>query len=553
MIAGSMTVEPIVPYIGSYLLQKGYKKPDIIVGPFGQLQQICHNHRNFCPEDTDVIVLLWRLEDMFSDVIDNPSLLLEAVASFASSVRSLRAAFKGTVIVSIPPYPSPAAFDATSLDQPAFGTLLYSKIVNLWISCMQEIERVRLIDLGALERKYGSDAIHDTRKWLLYRQPWTEDFWSSIGRQLGRIVLAETRSPKKCIVLDADNTLWGGIIGEDGLEGIELGEDFPGNAYRAFQKHMLHFKNKGILLAIASKNNEADFFEALDTHDAMVLKRSDIAVFQIHWNSKVDSIRQIAKTLNIGTDAIVFIDDSPKEIAEVQERLPEVTCLMVPEEVSDLPGLLVNSDLFDLAEVTDEDRRRTDMIMAEGARRELQETLSEADFKASLELEMAVFDVGKQHVARVTQLINKTNQFNLTTIRRTQDEVETLARSPEHSVIGMELKDKYGDYGLVGVAILKKKGKTCLIDTLLMSCRVLGRDADTAFISALAERTSSMGGAVMEGQYIPTAKNAMVKDLYRKHGMTHDSSRDVWVMPSVTAAETPAYIRVIKTFNKDIN
>ncbi len=547
-VAGSMTAEPLEPYLGDYLLRRAFRNPRVSFGPFGQIPQICRDYKSFFTEDTDAIVLLWRLEDMFAAALEDPAALLEALDAFAAAVRDLRENFAGTVIVSIPPYPSTAAFDPSSLDQPAFGAALHARAVERWISRMQQISRIKLLDLGALERKLGTDAAQDPRKWFLYRQPWTEAFWHAAGRQLGRIVAAETRSAKKCIVLDADNTLWGGIIGEDGMEGIALGEDFPGSAYRAFQKHLLHLKNKGVLLAVASRNNEADFFEVLDTHDAMVLKRGDFAAFQVHWKAKVDSIRTIAKTLNIGTDAMVFIDDSAKELAEVQERLPEVVCLHAPGDAADLANLLVGSDLFDLAEVTEEDKKRTGMIIAETARRELQDTVSEEDFKASLGLEMTVFAAQKQHIARVAQLINKTNQFNLTTRRRRQDEVEKLAGDPRCRVIGMELKDKYGDYGLVGVAILEKKETTCVIDTLLMSCRALGRDAETAFIGVLAEQAAALGCKTIEGCYIPTAKNAVVKGFYQKHGMTFDAARDVWTMPSTATADLPAHIRVTRIF-----
>ena len=301
------------------------------------------------------------------------------------------------------------------------------------------------------------------------------------------MIAAEKLSPKKCVVLDLDNTLWGGIIGEDGLAGIQLGDDFPGKAYRDFQRHLLYLKSKGVLLAVASKNNPEDAYEVFDKHDAMVLSRKDIAAFEIHWESKVESIKRVAKKLNIGLDSLVFVDDNPKEIGEVTERLPDVSCVMVPEELAYLPGLLAETDFFDFAEVTDEDRRRTEMMAADNIRQETQETMSEEEFRKSLNLKIDVFAAQKQHLARVTQLINKTNQFTMTTIRRTQDEVETLANSKEALVLGMDIKDKYGDYGLVGVAILKKDIKSCVIDTLLMSCRVLGRGAEDTFIAKIAE------------------------------------------------------------------
>jgi FkbH-like protein len=408
---------------------------------------------------------------------------------------------------------------------------------------METVDRVRLLDLDALMQKTGSDAAFDARKWYLYRQPWSEKFWAETGRQAGRIVCAQTLSAKKCVVLDADNTLWGGVVGEDGIGGIALGDEFPGSAYRDFQRYLLSLQKKGILLAVASRNNEADFYEVVDGHDSMILKRDHVAAFEIHWESKVESLNRIAGKLNIGLDSLVFIDDSAKEIDEVRQRLPAVACLQIPEEPADLPFFLAGTDLFDQAEITEEDRRRTAMILADRGRQELKGTMSEAEFKKSLGLEMTIFKTEKQHIARIAQLINKTNQFNLTTIRRAADEIESLSRSPAHLMLGMELKDKYGDYGLVGAAILEKKGDVCVIDTLLMSCRVLGRDAETAFLAHLAKAAQTLKCARIEGRYIPTAKNGMVAELYKNHGFS-PAGNGLWTAEIGAVAKSPPHMKV---------
>jgi FkbH-like protein len=250
----------------------------------------------------------------------------------------------------------------------------------------------------------------------------------------------------------------------------------------------------------------------------------------------------VAKKLNIGLDALVFVDDNAKEIGEVAERLPDVSCVMVPEELAYLPGLLAETDFFDFAEVTDEDRRRTEMMAADNVRQQTQETMSEDEFRKSLNLKIDVFSMQKQHLARVTQLINKTNQFNLTTIRRTQDEVEAFAVSKDALVMGMDIKDKYGDYGLVGVAILEKRNRTCVIDTLLMSCRVLGRGAEDTFIAKLAEAARTLDCDEMRGMYIPSAKNAMVKSLYQRFNFSHDAETDEWIVKLSEAPQTPEHI-----------
>ena len=551
-IAGSMTVEPLEPYLGAHLLSKQLE-PEITIGPFNQLQQICHDHQAVLGGgDFSAIVLLWRVEDLFPDLLagclTNPAGvgdLMTAVKRLADSVAQLRRAFKGTLIVSTPPYPSMPGFDVLDLAQAGPAMMAFQAISQLWAREITRLERVRLLDLHGLTLHVGMRQAQDVRKWQLYRQPYTETFWQEIGRVLGRMIAAERISPKKCVVLDLDNTLWGGVIGEDRIEGIQLGDDFPGKAYRDFQRYLLYLKSKGVLLAVASKNNPEDAYEVFDKHDAMLLSRKDIAAFEIHWDSKVDSITRVAKKLNIGLDSLVFVDDNAKEIGEVTERLPSVSCVMVPEDVAYLPGVLAATDFFDFIEVTDEDRRRTEMLAADNIRQQAQETMSEEEFRKSLNLKIDVFAAEKHHLARVTQLINKTNQFNLTTIRRSLDEVEALAVAKDVLVLGMDIRDKYGDYGLVGVAILRKETNTCIIDTLLMSCRVLGRGAEHTFIAKLAEAARTLGCAEMRGRYLPTAKNAMVTDLYQRFNFAYDSQSDTWVVKLSEAPATPSHIDAV--------
>ena len=551
-IAGSMTVEPLEPYLGAHLISKKFK-PCIAVAPFNQLRQICHDYKQVLGRnDLDAIALLWRVEDLFPDILaaclDNPAPvedLLRELKELAGSVGRLRKSFNGTLIVSTPPYPLLPGFELLDIRQALEGMAVFSAVLQFWTQEIARLERVRILDLHGLMLSLGTKHAHDSRKWLLYRQPYTETFWQEIGRLLGRILAAEKISPKKCIALDLDNTLWGGIIGEDGLQGIQLGDDFPGKAYRDFQQTLVCLKKKGVILAVASKNNPEDVYEVFDKHDAMILSRKDFAALEIHWDSKVESIRRVAKKLNIGLDSIIFVDDSAKEIGEISERLPDVTCVVVPEELAELSDLFAETDFFDFAEITDEDRRRTEMMAADSARLEIQEAMSEEEFRKSLNLKIEVFAAQKQHLARVTQLINKTNQFNLTTVRRTQDEVEELVGSKDALVLGMDIKDKYGDYGLVGVTILKKKAKSCVIDTLLMSCRVLGRGAEETLIAKLAEAAKSLGCDEIRGRYIATSKNAMVKDFYRHFNFQHEAQTDEWFVRITEAPRTPENIDAI--------
>lgn len=553
-LAATFTAEALLPYLGGHLLLAGSEAPDIAICPYNQVVQLCLDPSALLErERIDAIVILCRIEDLAAERLaralagEETALaeIQEEIDQLLRALESLRGHFAGALIVSTLPYPSTAPFDRDELDQATTGAVLHGNLARRWADGLAAIERLTLLDLDGLLQLEGQVHAHDARGWYLYRQPYTGSFLSRIGQQLARIIRAQSGAAKKCIVVDCDNTLWGGTVGEDGLSGIGLGEDFPGRAFRDFQGHLLRLRDRGIFLAVASKNNAEDVFEVFDEHDAMLLTREHVAVFEVHWDSKVDSLRRIAAALNIGTEALVFIDDSPREIAEVKERLPEVTCLLVPEETAELPDLLRGCALFDLAEVTEDDRRRAERMRAEQVRQESRAGLTEEEFLRSLELKVAVSEAEPRHMARVTQLINKTNQFNLTTIRRTQSEVEALAAVPGNLILVMEVKDRFASYGLVGVAALSDQGNgRWWIDTLLMSCRVLGRKAETALISRVSEAVRRRGGATLVGEYRPTRKNVLVKDLFREHHFQQDSATGQWLLSISETRQPPDCVEV---------
>ncbi len=553
-LAATFTADPLLPHLGGGLIQKGIPAPKFAIAPYNQLYQLCLNPSVTLKQDQlDAIIILWRIEDFLEDQLIEAmagevalSALIDEVNSLLDAIGSLRAKFKGTLIVSTPPYPvSLPLFDPHEMAQPTSGVVLYGELLHRWIAGLEDIGGIRILDLHGFLQHAGYADSHDERKWYLYKQPYTETFWSYLGAQLVRIIAAQTISAKKCVVVDCDDTIWGGIVGESGISGIALGEDFPGSAFRDFQKYLLFLANKGIFLAVASKNNREDVFEVFDNLDSMVLSRDDISVFQVHWKSKVDSLQSIASTLNIATSALVFVDDNPKEISEVQERLPEVTCYLVPEEVAYLPGLLKGEGLFDISEITEEDRLRVKMVAAEQQRSKQRGKRTEEEFLSSLELKVDVFEAESRHMVRVTQLVNKTNQFNLTARRRTQDEMEVLNASEDAHVFAMTVSDRFGQYGLVGVAIICRSGDSDWhLDTLLMSCRVLGRNVETAFLAKIAEATQKFGGSTLCGKYLPTRKNSLVEDFYKKHGFAYEASNGCWVAGTGIVKQPPDHVSV---------
>lgn len=548
LVAATFTAEPLAPYLGVQLVGDRARPPLITIAPYNQVFQLCHSGTEaFVSQPPDAVVILWRLEDLARDDLraflrgGDSSLVLAKVEELAEAITALRAKFGAALVVSTPPYPHSPDHHVRSLMASQGVGAIHRKVVELWLKRMSELNDVSILDLDGLQRFIGIRESEDHRKWRLFRQPFTEMFWSEMAADAARLIRLRRAAPMKCLVVDCDNTLWGGIVGEDGIEGLALGEDHPGAAFVEFQHQLLNLKAQGVMLALCSKNNEADVWEVFERHDAMVLGRDDVVAHRINWTDKAVNIASLAEELNIGLDSLVFVDDSPVEIAQVQAVLPMVTCLRVPEDVSALPGVIAAYRGFDRGQVTDEDRARSGMMAHERARRELSAGLSGEEFRKSLELTVNLFRVEPEHLARVAQLTNKTNQFNLTTIRRTAAEISALVESPSTEVLAWRVSDRFGDYGLVGVAILLCGSDRVEIETLLMSCRVLGRGVESAVLAGIREIAQGLGATRLEGSFVPTAKNHPAASLYPDHGFA-EVSPGRWVIDTSANLVWPADI-----------
>jgi FkbH-like protein len=448
----------------------------------------------------------------------------------------------------VPPYPTGPAANILALDNARGLGGFHRMLAGQFADEMGRTEGVHLVDLDAVQRQVGLAASDDARYRYLYRQPFSDVFLHTLGRQLSRIVMASRRAAKKCVVLDADNTLWGGIVGEDGIDGIQIGDEFPGSAFRDFQKLLLSWRQQGVFLAVASKNNEADVWEVFDKHSGMVLKREHLSAWQIGWLPKAEGIPAIARSLNIGTDSLVFIDDNPMEIGYMREARPEVTSILLPTEPAEIVATMQSLTLFDQLEVTDEDRKRADMMRAERDREVLGAQINHSDFLHALDLKVDLFRAKTEDLGRITQLINKTNQYNLTTIRRTLDEVRALAASDEWRLYAFRVADKFGEYGLTGVIIAQVSAdrRRWTLDSVLMSCRVLGRGVEAALIGGLAGDALAEGAVEFVGSYIPTAKNAICKSFLPDQGFTQTAERE-WHLALADAPAIPAHITRVGT------
>lgn len=541
-LAATVTVEPCVPFLGAALLDRGFH-PAVSVAPFNQLFQVCASGAKAFDDlsdsrPLDAIVLLWRMEELLPDGAPG---LDKHLDDLARAVSELGKKFSGSLIVTVPPCPDDPELGWQSLSHTHHAAARHRAVVNAWIEKVSAIQGVHLADLDVLQRAFGSVNIADPRKWALYRQPWREAFWHAIAQRVARVLVAQRRPPKKCVVLDCDNTLWGGVVGEDGLAGIALGEEFPGSAFRAFQKQLLVLQAQGVLLALNSKNDADAVWQVFDAHDAMLLRREHLVAHAINWSAKSSNLVTLANELNIGLDSMVFIDDSPYELEEVAAACPGVTCLRIPEDPADLPQLLPrHAELFDQLEVSEEDRQRTAMMQAQSAREDIRAALPPGDFLAQLALEVRMFPVAAQHIQRVAQLINKTNQFNLTTRRRTWEEVIALADDPTWRIFALDVSDRFGDYGLVGVAIAAHEETGWRLDTFLLSCRVLGRGVETAFLRAIADVLCETEDGQLRAEYLPTDRNGLVRDFLPLHGFVLKDG--VWRATRDALPSCPAHV-----------
>ncbi len=379
---------------------------------------------------------------------------------------------------------------------------------------------VHIHDVELSADRHGTDNWFDTRYWYHAKQPVSFQCLVTYIQNLTKIIGAIFGKSGKCLVLDLDNTLWGGVVGDDGPEGLAIGEGSAlGEAYLAFQEYVLQLKNRGILLAVCSKNEEENARAAFRKRPEMLLQEKDFVSFKANWVPKSENILSIARELNIGTDSMVFVDDNPAERELVRQHLPEVKVLELTEDPTDYPRLLDRSGWFEITTLSAEDTNRTAQYQQNSQREAmLSASGTYADYLASLQQEAVVAPFQSIYVERISQLINKSNQFNLTTKRMSQSEVEQVMSSPDSLHLYVKLRDCFGDNGLISVLIGTQVKARLVVDIWLMSCRVLKRGVEQLLSNVLVEQCRERGISVIHGVYIPTPKNKLVQNHYQDLG-----------------------------------
>jgi len=530
-VVRSVTVEPILPHLSVEAVLSNYVL-DLQIGGYGSyVDEMLNPQSALAKFKPDMVLVLLDLEDIAGRLPDLcadgigaavEQEIEESVAGIAQLLRSFRSGSSARLLLQGCVVP-----DLTSLGDVGDANLPHSltsavhQLNQRLAALCNSISDCVFFDVDHLAARYGRANWRDARMFLASRLPIAAGAFGIYARGLIRSLSALFRAPRKVLCTDLDNTLWGGVLGEDGPDGIATGTAFPGNCYLEYQMYLKQLSSRGILLAIVSKNNEADVREAFQVRAAdLGLSLDTFVATKISWNEKSDSIRELAKELSLGLDSFVFVDDNPVECEAIRQQLPEVAIITAPvQEPWKLVELLAEQSFFDAAVVTDDDVNRLHEYKAQAQRADLASSAGSRDeFLASLGIVCTFLSALQAPLARSVQLLAKTNQFNLTARRHSAAEVEEFASSAGGQAIAIRVRDRFGDAGVVGLALARNEGDSCHIDSLLLSCRVIGRGIETALLAHLAQNAIRAGARWLVGEFIATKKNAPCADFYLEHG-----------------------------------
>jgi len=526
----NFTIEGIEPFIQYHCLLGGLKAK-ITFGNYDVVhQEVLDRSSHLYRSPPDIIASALYLDTYIPDGWRAGWSADEVIISLAGFFADIAQNTDALIVVNtfVPPFYSDFGITTVKdLSSHHNEVLRLNQLIREYV--LSSPARFVLADWERFVRLVGANESMDYRFWYMSKAPFKKGFLDLYALELVKVARALKGKSKKCLILDCDNTLWGGVIGEEGLHGIKLDRhSYPGNIFYEFQKSIQRLHERGVLIAICSKNNDQDVWDVLEGHPDCLLKREHLSAWRVNWSDKASNIRSLAAELNLGLDSFVFVDDNPVECGLIREMLPEVTVLQVPEKLYTYPPLLNQDGLFDTLTLSSEDRQRSQMYRNEANRKCEQAKFETLDqYLASLSLSIAVHRVKDDEVARVAQLTQKTNQFNLTTRRYSEAKIAALNSNPDWAIIRLLVRDKFGDSGLTGVLMASREGETGLIDSLLMSCRILGRNIEKAFVlAAFAIMERSWKVKAWRAEFIPTQKNQQVADFWPSIGFQEIDRQD---------------------------
>lgn len=405
-------------------------------------------------------------------------------------------------------------------------------------------DSIYIYDFNGFVSQYGEDNIFDYKQFLFGDMKISLDYIPYLANDLMGYVVGHLGLSKKCIVLDLDNTLWGGIVGEDGFNGIRLGPEPPGNSYLEFQRVLLSLHQRGIILAINSKNNYDEALKVIKEHPYMVLREEHFASIRINWNDKVSNMKEITSDLNIGADSMVFFDDDPVNREYVRINMPQILTVELPQDPSQYAQTIKKMNEFSVLSITDEDAQRGRMYLEQRKRNDLEQSAPDLEsFLKNLDLKVLIKNANEFTIPRISQLTLKTNQFNLTTKRYQESDIKKLSNDDRYVVGCAQVEDKFGDNGITGVFIIHKENpKEWFIDTFLLSCRVMGREVEKGILGYIINKAKENGVERIKAQFIPSQKNKPIENFLPNCGFQKDG--DYWVYSLKAQFTAPDFLMI---------
>lgn len=524
------------------------------VGNYNQYnQEILNPQSNLYKFSPEILFLLIDTRTLLQDLFHHPhsisaeerrKLVDEKTNEVLDLAKRFSQTTKSKLVLanfSIPTFSSYGIFE----NKTDFGFhRMLNEINNILSDAMLNSDSVYIYDFARFVTKFGEKNIFDYKQFFFGDMKISLDYIPYLASDLMSYVIGYLGISKKCIVLDLDNTLWGGIVGEDGFNGVKLGPEPPGNTFVEFQKTLFSLHQRGIILAINSKNNYDDAMKVIREHPYMQLKEDHFASLRINWNDKVSNMKDIANEINIGLDSMVFFDDDPVNREYMRINLPQVETVELPQDPAEFVNILKNLNEFSVLNITPEDQQRGKMYVEQRKRTELEKSAPDLEgFLKQLDLKISIKNANEFTIPRISQLTLKTNQFNLTTKRYQEADIKKFSQDTSYLVGCARVEDKFGDNGITGVFIIHKENqKEWLLDTFLLSCRVMGREVEKGILSHIVNKARESGVERIKAQFVPTSKNKPIEDFLPNCGFKKEG--DYWVYYIKSQFVIPDYLTV---------
>ncbi len=523
------------------------------VGSYNQYnQELLDKSSNFYKSDPDLTFLFIDIRSFFGknfyfpyniSIDERKSFVRNKITELENLIQQFNENSNSKLIIAnfnIPSY-SPNGIIETKTDF-SFHEMI-EEINKSLRNMSKKYSSLFVYDFNNFISKFGEQNVFDYRQFHLGDIQIALNFIPHLANELMGYVKPFCSKNKKCIVLDLDNTLWGGIIGEDGFDGIELGHTSNGKAFVEFQKQLLSLWHQGIILSINSKNNFDDAIKVIKEHPDMILREKNFASIQINWNDKAENIKQIANEINIGLNSIVFFDDDKINQERIRQEFPEILTIDLPKDPSQYSLILKDLNDFNVLQNTEEDRKRGEMYAQQRERHELKQSISNLDeFLKQLNIEVKIKKSNEFLIPRISQLTLKTNQFNLTTRRYQEEEIRNLSTNENFEVACAQVIDKFGDNGVTGVYIVKKNEKSWIIDTFLLSCRIMGRGIEDAILSQILKDAKENNVEEIKAEFIPTEKNKPSENFLSDYGFKKQDN--FWIYKLNNDIKSPKHLKV---------